>query len=102
MKCGDKFSDDVVGAFTKCAVTDTQCVPQRGDDDSWPVPMASALVKEFSTESLEGPWYISAGLNKAFDTFDCQLHKFEAPTPSKLVENLQVGADGAPRSLAPL
>ena len=48
-----------------------------------------------ATEALEGPWYISAGLNKAFDTFDCQLHKFEAPTPTKLVGNLQVLASRA-------
>jgi len=50
---------------------------------------APTLVKEFSTDDLQGNWYISAGLNKAFDTFDCQLHKFEAPTPTKLVGNLQ-------------
>lgn len=90
MECGDKFSDNVVAEFTKCAVSDTQCVPQRPDDGSWPVPKPDALVREFTTEALEGPWYISAGLNKAFDTFDCQLHKFEAPTPTKLVGNLQV------------
>ena len=93
--CGDKFSDNVVGDFTKCAVSDSKCVPQRGDDGSWPVPAADALVQEFTTEALEGPWYISAGLNKAFDTFDCQLHKFEAPTPTKLVGNLQVLASRA-------
>jgi len=89
IKCGDEFSNDVVGDFTKCAVTDGNCVPQRQDDNSWPVPPDSALVKEFSTDMMTGPWYISAGLNKAFDTFDCQLHKFEAPTPTKLVGNLQ-------------
>ena len=92
IKCGDEFSNDVVGSFTKCAVSDTGCVPQRADDNSWPVPQDAALVKEFNTEYLEGSWYISAGLNKAFDTFDCQLHKFEAPTPTKLVGNLQVRA----------
>merc|ERR1719310_2583590 len=62
---------------------------RSGDDGSWPVPAADALVQEFTTEALEGPWYISAGLNKAFDTFDCQLHKFEVPAPGKLVGNLQ-------------
>jgi violaxanthin de-epoxidase len=89
IKCGDEFSNDVVGDFTKCAVTDKGCVPQRPDDGSWPVPKDEVLVQKFTTEALEGDWYISAGLNKAFDTFDCQLHKFTAPSPRKLVGNLQ-------------
>merc|ERR1719276_676545 len=38
IKCGDEFSNDVVGDFTKCAVTDKKCVPQRPDDGTWPVP----------------------------------------------------------------
>jgi violaxanthin de-epoxidase len=53
------------------------------------VPKDETLVQKFSTEALEGDWYISAGLNKAFDIFDCQLHKFTAPSPQKLVGNLQ-------------
>jgi len=89
IKCGDEFSDDVVGEFTKCAVTEKNCVPQRQDDGSWPVPKDSVLVPKFTTEALEGTWYISAGLNKAFDTFDCQRHVFTAPSPTKLVGNLQ-------------
>jgi len=89
IKCGDEFSNDVVADFTKCAVTDKKCVPQRQDDGSWPVPADETLVQRFSTEALEGDWYITAGLNKAFDTFDCQLHKFEAPSPTKLVGNMQ-------------
>jgi len=79
----------VVGAFTDCAVSKTQCVPQRQDDGSYPVPKDEVLVDKFSAEDLEGTWYISAGLNKAFDTFDCQKHVFEAPSPTKLVGNLQ-------------
>jgi len=89
IKCGDEFSNDVVGEFTKCAVTAKNCVPQRADDGTWPVPKDEVLVQKFSTEALEGDWYISAGLNKAFDIFDCQLHKFTAPSPRKLVGNLQ-------------
>ena len=89
IKCGDEFSNDVVADFTKCAVSDKGCVPQRPDDGSWPVPKDETLVQKFSTQALEGDWYISAGLNKAFDIFDCQLHKFEAPSPTKLVGNLQ-------------
>jgi len=70
-------------------VSDKGCVPQRQDDGSWPVPKNEALVEEFSTDFFQGPWYISAGLNEAFDTFDCQLHKFEIPAEKKLVGNLQ-------------
>jgi len=91
IECGDKFSNAVVGKFTECAVSGTaaQCVPQRQDDGSWPVPKEEALVKSFSAEALQGTWYISAGLNKAFDIFDCQKHVFEAPSPTRLVGNLQ-------------
>eukprot|EP00325_Prymnesiales_sp_UTEX-LB-985_P032324 CAMPEP_0174718248 /NCGR_PEP_ID=MMETSP1094-20130205/28390_1 /TAXON_ID=156173 /ORGANISM="Chrysochromulina brevifilum, Strain UTEX LB 985" /LENGTH=393 /DNA_ID=CAMNT_0015918305 /DNA_START=20 /DNA_END=1202 /DNA_ORIENTATION=+ len=89
IKCGDEFANNVVESFTKCAVSDKKCVPQRQDDGSWPVPQKSALIEKFSPEMMTGPWYISAGLNKAFDTFDCQLHKFESPADNKLVGNLQ-------------
>jgi len=87
--CGDKFADTVVEDFTRAAVTEKGCVPQRQDDGSYPVPKPEALVSSFTTTDLDGNWYISAGLNPAFDIFDCQLHKFEAPTPTTLVGNLQ-------------
>jgi violaxanthin de-epoxidase len=89
VKCGDEFTNAVVGDFTKCAVSDSGCVPQRPDDNSYPVPKESALVEKFSPKDLIGDWYISAGLNPSFDTFDCQLHKFEAPADNKLKGNLQ-------------
>lgn len=89
IKCGDEFANGVTEEFTRAAVTETKCVPQRENDGSYPVPQPSALVKDFKTTPLEGDWYISAGFNKAFDTFDCQLHKFEAPSPTTLVGNLQ-------------
>lgn len=55
IECGDKFSNAVVGKFTECAVSGTaaQCVPQRQDDGSWPVPKEEALVKSFSAEALQ-------------------------------------------------
>jgi len=89
IKCGDEFANGVTEQFTKAAVSDKKCVPQRPDDGTWPVPKSSALVQKFDATEVVGDWYISAGLNTAFDTFDCQLHKFEAPSPSKLVGNLQ-------------
>lgn len=86
--CGDKFANSVTEQFTKAAVSDSKCVPQRPDDGSWPVPKTSALVDTFKTSDLAGDWYISAGLNRDFDTFDCQLHKFKA-SAGKLVGDLQ-------------
>ena len=73
IKCGDEFSNQVVGDFTACAVSEKKCVPQRGDDGSWPVPKVEALVPEFKPDKFVGNWYISAGLNQAFDIFDCQV-----------------------------
>ena len=32
----------------------------------------------------QGRWYITAGLNPLFDTFDCQEHFFGVPEPGKL------------------
>jgi len=89
IKCGDEFSNSVTDAFTTCAVSEKKCVPQRQDDGSWPVPMESALVESFSPGKFTGEWYISAGLNPAFDCFDCQLHKFSSPASNKLVGDLQ-------------
>jgi violaxanthin de-epoxidase len=33
---------------------------------------------------MQGRWYITAGLNPLFDTFDCQVHYFGVPEPGKL------------------
>ena len=33
---------------------------------------------------MQGRWYITAGLNPLFDTFDCQEHFFGVPEPGKL------------------
>lgn len=45
------------------------------DDGSWPVPPVESMVKSFNTKLMEGRWYISAGLNPAFDCFDCQVSR---------------------------
>ena len=34
--------------------------------------------------AAQGRWYITAGLNPLFDTFDCQVHYFGVPEPGKL------------------
>ena len=36
-------------------------MPQRPDDGSWPVPKDELLVQKFSTEALEGDWYVPRG-----------------------------------------
>ena len=33
---------------------------------------------------LQGRWYITAGLNPLFDTFDCQEHYFGVPEEGEL------------------
>lgn len=78
IKCGDLFANEVVDEFNTCAVSTKNCVPQKQDENLYPVPPTSALVPEFSPRSFDGRWYISSGLNPIFDTFDCQLHEFKA------------------------
>lgn len=46
-------------------------------------------MQTLNVEDLAGDWYIAAGLNPAFDCFDCQFHKFTSPAPGKLKGDLQ-------------
>lgn len=39
----------------------------------------------FDLNNFQGRWYITAGLNPLFDTFDCQEHYFAVPSPGTLV-----------------
>lgn len=88
IKCGDNFENEVVGKFNACAVSAKKCVPQKQDDGSYPLPDPESMVKKFDTTMWNGRWYISAGLNKAFDTFDCQVHFFTSPYPGKFFAKL--------------
>jgi violaxanthin de-epoxidase len=88
IRCGDLFENEVVGEFNACAVSQKKCVPQRQDDGAYPEPSADVIVKKFSTKIFDGRWYISAGLNEVFDTFDCQVHFFNAATPNTLYGQL--------------
>lgn len=85
--CGDLFENKVVDEFNECAVTRKGCVPQKADEGRFPVPAPSSLVQDFDTTRFTGTWYITSGLNKTFDTFDCQKHEFTAE-PAKLSGNL--------------
>jgi len=88
IKCGDIFENSVVGEFNKCAVSDMTCVPQKQDDGSYPVPADDALVQKFDTSMWNGRWYITAGQNKLFDVFPCQVHFFTETAPGKFFGKL--------------
>lgn len=88
IECGNIFENDVVGEFNKCAVSDMTCVPQKPDDGSYPVPPKEKLVQKHDTSLWNGRWYISAGQNKLFDTFPCQVHFFTETGPGKFFGKL--------------
>ena len=102
IRCGDNYADAAIDAFNKCAVSDKKCVPQRVDQGAFPTPPDCAQDAEFDLASFTGRWFITAGLNPLFDTFDCQAHFFAAPAPDRLVARINwripagVGAGGAP------
>lgn len=75
--CGDVFENSVVDQFNTCAVSEKKCVPQKQDENLYPVPPNTALVPEFRQQQFDGVWYITSGLNPTFDTFDCQVHEFK-------------------------
>uniref|UniRef100_A0A7S4WHS9 VDE lipocalin domain-containing protein n=1 Tax=Alexandrium monilatum TaxID=311494 RepID=A0A7S4WHS9_9DINO len=95
IKCGDNFENDVVGEFNACALSGKKCVPQRPDEGPmpgqtkwtpvngrYPVPPADSISQDFEVSKMTGAWYISAGLNPLFDTFNCQAHFFEGMAPT--------------------
>lgn len=88
IRCGDLFENDVVGKFNTCAVSSKKCVPQKEDEGLYPEPAKESLAKSFDTSLWNGRWYISAGLNPIFDTFDCQAHFFTSPSPGKVYAKL--------------
>jgi hypothetical protein len=88
-RCGDLYEDEAVTTFNCCAVSDKQCVPQAVTEDAYPVPKDEVLDNSFDISNFEGRWYITAGYNKLFDTFDCQEHYFDSPDPGKLFAKIQ-------------
>ena len=88
IKCGDIFENEVVGEFNKCAVSDMNCVPQKQDDGSYPIPTRDQVVSKFDTKLWNGRWYITAGQNQLFDTFPCQVHFFTETEPGKFFGKL--------------
>lgn len=89
IKCGDKFENKVVGEFNKCAVSDMDCVKQKPDDGSYPVPKPEVVVTKFDTNKFfKGKLYITAGQNPLFDIFPCQVHFFESTGKNSFVGKL--------------
>ena len=84
IECGNIFENDVVGEFNKCALSEMDCVPQRKDDGSYPIPAKDIVVQKFDTKFWNGKWYITAGQNKLFDIFPCQAHFFTETAPGML------------------
>jgi violaxanthin de-epoxidase len=54
----------------------------------YPVPPAEGITSKFDVNAFSGRWYISAGLNKVFDCYPCQVHFFDSPGPGKVVGDL--------------
>jgi violaxanthin de-epoxidase len=81
IKCGDLFENQVVGEFNKCVVSDMGCVQQKPDEGLYPVPDKTQVVDKFDTKLWNGRWYITAGQNKLFDIFPCQVHFFTETSP---------------------
>ncbi|KAL7572398.1 hypothetical protein ACA910_021606 [Epithemia clementina (nom. ined.)] len=88
IECGNLWENDVVGEFNKCAVSDMSCVPQQQDDGSYPVPRNDQVVPKFDTKFFNGRLYITAGQNKLFDIFPCQVHFFTETEPGKFFAKL--------------
>jgi len=88
IRCGDLYSDQAIATFNTCAVTQKKCVPQIPDDGSIKLPEKEALVPDFNPVDFQGRWFISSGLNKDFDIFDCQEHFFTSPGPGELYGKL--------------
>lgn len=86
VRCGDLFQTSAIDKFNDCAISRGKCVPQRADENLYPVPAPESLVSEFDMGKFTGPWFISLGQNDLFDVFDCQLHNFKFDTQSKMLE----------------
>ncbi|CAK9088647.1 unnamed protein product [Durusdinium trenchii] len=101
INCGNNFENDVVVEFNRCALSAKKCVPQRPDkgpvpgEKNWepikgryPPPPPDSVSDDFEVTKMTGRWYITAGLNPLFDTFDCQVHFFEGLTCCKICRSL--------------
>jgi VDE lipocalin domain len=81
VRCVDLYECDKLNAFTKCTLTENSCYPALAADPRYP-PLPRQLADTVDATRLRrllnGRWYVSAGLNPAFDQFACQVHDFAA------------------------
>lgn len=89
----DLYENKLLNRFTECTITENKCYPPLPPDIRYPAFRPSdrsslwqtdLLLEDESPLPLEkllrGRWYVEAGLNPAFDCFDCQSHNFYPPT----------------------
>lgn len=79
IRCGDLYkptneSSEKIVSFSECTISEHHCIPQT--TKKCYKPREDSLVKNFSLSDMVGKWYITRGLNKLFDCFDCQVHTF--------------------------
>ena len=53
IRCGDLYASPAVEEFTKCAVSEKGCVPQRQDNKEYPIPPDRDLVNEFDLKQFQ-------------------------------------------------
>ena len=53
IRCGDLYSDKAISTFNECAVSNKKCVPQRIDEDVYPVPKTEVLDHNFDLSKFE-------------------------------------------------
>jgi violaxanthin de-epoxidase len=88
IKCGDILDSPAIAEFNKCVISDQLCVPQTPDAGLYPILTPEQVVPKFDTSLFNGRWYITAGQNKLFDIFPCQVHFFTETSPGKFFGKL--------------
>jgi violaxanthin de-epoxidase len=72
--CTNKYGDGLpLQNFSKCAISQHHCIPQRESDAQFRVDLAS-LPSSFDPRAVSGEWYIVRGLSPLFDCWPSQHH----------------------------
>jgi violaxanthin de-epoxidase len=89
-RCMDLYENTLLKRFTECSITENKCYPALPADIRYPAFDSSNRLALWQPDLIESPsklqqllrgrWYISAGLNPAFDCFQCQAHDFYPPS----------------------
>lgn len=88
VRCMDLYQNERLDDFTDCTLTKNRCYDVLKADARYPklpfevwderLKESRASAENKLKQLFRGTWYISAGLNPAFDLFDCQVHTFYA------------------------